>query len=74
MIALTAGFGVVAGLFAGTMAFLITYEEYRKHFVVNPLPALRQALATALLAAAFFIVLAMVAALLLWHMVAASMQ
>ncbi len=56
MVGFFAGLGVVAGLLAGTMAYLITYEEYRRHYV-DARPAIRHALEMALVAFVFFVVI-----------------
>lgn len=53
--------GAMAGLIAGTMAYLITYDEYRRHYVLDPRPAIRHALEMALVTAVFFFMLTMVA-------------
>jgi uncharacterized membrane protein YoaK (UPF0700 family) len=45
--------GGVAAIFAGLCAFLITYDEYQKHFPDREQP-LRMALKTAFVCGAFF--------------------
>ena len=51
--------GSVVGLFAGLMAFLITYEEYARHYVERQKP-LRLALEAAAFAFFVFLVLSVV--------------
>ena len=51
--------GSIVGLFAGLMAFLITYEEYARHYVERQKP-LRLALEAAALAFFVFLVLSVV--------------
>lgn len=48
------GFGSIPGFFASLIAFIITYDEYTKHYVDKRMP-LRLALEAALFA--FFVVL-----------------
>ncbi|MCL4509064.1 MAG: hypothetical protein M1296_06025 [Chloroflexi bacterium] len=50
--------GLVFGLFAGLMSYLISYEEYRKHFSDGRL-AIRRSLQTAFVAAGVFFLLAL---------------
>jgi hypothetical protein len=50
--------GVVGGLVAAAMAWLITYEEYVKHFPADHTPAVWAALQTAAVTFAFFVGLA----------------
>nr|HET6904877.1 hypothetical protein [Ktedonobacteraceae bacterium] len=51
--------GSIVGLFAGLMAFLITYEEYARHYVERQKP-LRLALEAAAFAFFAFLVLSVV--------------
>jgi hypothetical protein len=48
--------GVVFGVLAGICAFLISYDEYQRHFAHGHRP-LRMALGSAAVAGAFFFVL-----------------
>ncbi len=48
------GYGSIPGFFASLMAFIVTYDEYTKHYVDKRMP-LRLALEAALFA--FFVVL-----------------
>lgn len=67
------GLGVVTGVVAGAMAYLITYDEYRKHFL-DGRAAIRQSLQTALMAAAFFFVLSLAAGYVLRIMLATPLS
>ena len=49
------GFGSIPGFFASLIAFIVTYDEYTKHYVDKRMP-LRLALEAAIFA--FFVVLA----------------
>ena len=59
--------GTGFGLLASLMAFLIFYEEYRKHFV-DSRRARREALSGAMVTFLFFFGLAIVAAFWLLHL------
>ena len=51
------GYGSIPGFFASLIAFLVTYEEYTKHYVDKRMP-LRLALEAALFAFCVVLVLA----------------
>lgn len=56
-------FGLIFSPLAAAMAFLITYEEYRRHYP-DRAPALRHATHIALVTLAAFLALSMIAGLL----------
>ena len=56
--------GMVIGLFAGLMAFLITYEEYSRHYLQRK-KTLRLALEAAAFAFFVFLVLSVIAGFVL---------
>jgi len=58
------GFGSIPGLFASLIAFLITYEEYTKHYVDKRMP-LRLALEAAIFAFCVVLVLAIITGFIL---------
>jgi len=55
-------FGAVLSLIAAAMAFLISYEEYRKHFI-DKRRAFMMSMQSAAIIMIFFIVITLVAAL-----------
>jgi len=63
--------GAMFSLLAGTMAFLITYNEYSKHFK-DRRKAVLAALQTAVVAFLFFVALSLVAGLVLGKVFAAG--
>jgi hypothetical protein len=59
--------GIVIGLFAGLIAFLITYEEYSRHYLEKKKP-LMLALEAAAFAFFVFLVLSVIAGFVLTRM------
>ena len=59
--------GIIPGLLAGLIAFLITYEEYRHHYLDRRAP-LRHGLQAAAFAAGVFVLLTILVGWALTHL------